>query len=622
MYTRKQRGKRNLTIPIIIGIIIIGLAGFLIYSLINTDNEAEELDLANMEEINFFDFNRGYNPNIIHIGMGHNLYAIENEPVFVDGILYLPADFLLEFDIDRHVFWENNSNRLTISKINADNNIIIRFVPNELIYTINWQEHSLTNPIITIGEMAYLPVDLIMELYSVNIRFEEEYNLVLVDLPFNSYRIYEIRFEIDEYSEENEEDVWIPARLGGDNSYPIAARLYNGDVVQSFIGFAALSDYDYLKVRLESGITAWVHFDNLQLISEYFAQVQPAERHPQTRPSFDGSVNMLWQFVDQNTTHNIGALYAPLGVNVISPYWFLFYTEVITDGDGDEDNNIRITNGDIRSLANHPYVNWAHSNGLEIWPMLTDNFISTVSRTSINTAQTRDHVISQIMAFIEEYNLDGINIDYEAVREDFAHYWVQFMRELSVPMREAGAILSVALKVPAPWNMFWNRYEIGLVVDYVVIMAYDEHWGTSPTAGSTASFPFVQDGVINTLREVPAERVVVGLPTYVRIFREITQEDGSIVVNHYSAVGMQAARNFIDSRGGTFEWDYIARQYYGEFITIENGLETRYRLWLADLQSHAEKFALIRQFDLAGVAFWQKSLALPDMWELLQDFLP
>ena len=589
---------KKFKITLIISAIIIILSGILIYSFLYNNQNDNEIE-PNMEEIGFFQYHN-FEESIIRIVSEHNINT-EFYPLMVDGRIYLPYNFLQKY-VDRHIFWEPNSNRLSISKIDYFRNEMFRFEPNNLIYTINWIEFDLEYPILRINDIAYLPKPLVMEIYNINIEFEEEYNILIFDSPGSIYQIYQINLDLDSI------DYWVQLRYSYSLQSPIAARLQNGQTVYSF----GMENEGFLQIRLENGISGFVEYRYLNFESyNIVPDIVQNPRRPQLKPSFDGHINFLWQYVNRYSAANVSAFYAPLGVNVISPKWFTFDPLAL--------------NGDIVSLANHTYMAWARENNLEVWPMFTDNFNPNIARMALDNAQIRDHIINQIMNFIIEFDLDGINIDYESVPIDMAGYWIQFLREISIPMREVGAILSVATFVPMPWSMFWNRYEIGMVADYVIIMGYDEHYGfmnrPGQASGSTASFPFVLNSIINTIYEVPSYRVVIGLPTFVRIYREETFPDGSIMTNHHQAVGMNAARHFIESRGGSFVWDYINRQYYGEISAIENGNEVLYRLWLADLRSHSEKFALIRQYDLAGVAFWQKGLALPEMWSLLQNFI-
>jgi len=609
--------KRNLTPLITIAVIavaILAIGGFLAYQLIFNDMADDEqiAQPPNMEEVNFFDFagNNHLDAHRINVVIGGEIVTDTQAPLFIDDILYLPADLLRRY-VDNHIFWEPTASRLTITCVDE----VLRFRPGADVYTNNWAPQLLSTPIREVGGMAYIPAEFITQRYLVTVLYNTEYNFVIIDFLRYQKLYYSAAPVLNGDDETEATQNWIAARFGPSDQYPIMARLFPDDDV---LFIKAHYDYDYYdgvqysgfyRVRLESGLIGYVDSNELMLTRTTAAIPDPPRIRSQTR-TFEQPINFLYH---QDGINNPDSWYAPRGVNVISPYWFSFFAN-------DPDN----INGDIRSLARHDYVQWAHANGLEVWPIITDNFSNIVARAVLLDPYVRDHVIAQIMQLITTFNLDGINIDYERVFAPEAEHWIQFLRELAVPMRQAGAILSVAIFPPIPnYNMFWNRYEIGRTSDFVVIMAYDEHWRTSPIAGPVASYDYVLTAVRRTLTEVPAYRTIVALPTYVNIWREELIDGEWRLPAGFSArqVGMQFARTIVNDLGGEFIWDYIARQYLAE-VTVEiGGDEIRYRVWLECLRSMNEKLSVFGRYDLAGVGFWVKGLELPAMWDLVQEHL-
>lgn len=612
---RKNKGAALVVISIILlGIIAAG--GVLVYNLFFGQGTQEAPDTANTEEIDFFEHYGHLDNRRINVVMRGDIVAVPTAPVFIDGGLHLPADFLRQY-IDRYIFWEANTGRLTITNMDQ----VTRFYPNDTTYTLNWEEQQLVHPIRELGGMAFMAADMVMQRYPVTITYQEEYNLVLIDFHRYARTFYTVAMD------ESGEESWAALRFGPNNQYPIMARLFDGDRV---LYIEAHREYNeegengeysrYWRVRTESGLVGYISADNLSRVNYIPAVPQMEQRRPITRP-FDGHIHFTWHHMGVN---NPDTWVVPPGLNAISPVWFSF----------DEDPSGNFT-GNITSWVNNQYLAWARANGIEVWPMIWDAtsdgaFSAAISRAVLTNAYVRDNVIAQLMEFIRRYNLDGIQVDFEAVQEDFADEWIQFLRELAVPMRQAGAVLSAATKVPMPHNMFWNRTEIGLTVDYVMIMAYDEHWRTSPTAGPVASFTWVQHAVRATLEEVPREQIIVGLPTYVNIWREEIIDGEWRVVNATDRsqdnpvarqISMNFARSFMTERGATSYWDYILRQYYYEVEFTENGVEMRYRAWLDDARSMDEKLSILNQYNLAGVGFWQKYLAHAWMWDLVYEHL-
>ena len=609
-YNRNNERKRSL-LPFITNlIIIIGIiaaASFLVHSIFFGE---DSINIArqepNMEEISFFEHhsNRHLSRNRIYAIINGEIIISYGEPMFIGNSLYLPADFLRAY-VDRYIFWEQSSNRLTITNPSE----VMRFTPYADEYTSNWQPQPLAHPIRTIGGMAYMSADMVMERYPVTISYQEEHGLVIMDFHRYQRRIYTVTVD-----EEADEDFFVPMRFGPDDQYPIMARLHTGDRVTNLSDVLRGDYYDgFFRVQTENGLTGYVLAENLGFTDFVAAIPQIEPRRPMTRAANE-PINFAWHMDIRGPETWV----APRGLNAISPTWFTFSSDM---------------SGDIVSRARHDYVRWAHNNGMEVWPMIQDadhtmRFDSAISRAVLEDAYVRDHVIAQLMNFIEEYNLDGIQVDYEVVPSDIADYWIQFLRELAVPMREVGAVLSVAAKAPMPHNMFWNRTEIGLTVDYIIIMAYDEHWSTSPVAGSVASFNFVADAIVNTMNEVAPYQIIVGLPTYTAIWREeFVEGEWELVwglrneTPRQVGMGNPIARDTITSRGGEFFWDYNVRQYYGEVEFVQNGVDVRYRVWLHDTRSMDEKLGLVRRHNIAGVGFWTKELAVPTLWDLVHEHL-
>ena len=278
------------------------------------------------------------------------------------------------------------------------------------------------------------------------------------------------------------------------------------------------------------------------------------------------------------------------GVNVISPTWY-----ALTDNEGG-----------YQSLADKAYVDRAHEMGLQVWA-LVDNFSDNVqTEVLLSSTATRNGLIEDLMAEADRYGFDGINLDFEGIREEAGVHYVQFIRELSVACREKGLVLSVDNYVPAAYNSFYNRREQGIVADYVIIMGYDEHYaGGEP--GSVASIGYVNQGIADTLADVPKEKLINAVPFYTRLW---TEKDGSCTSR---AMGLEAAGEWIEENNVKMTWQEELGQYYGE-CENEDGMNY---LWLEDVRSLELKMNLIRDYELAGVAGWKLGLETGEVWDVL-----
>ena len=282
-------------------------------------------------------------------------------------------------------------------------------------------------------------------------------------------------------------------------------------------------------------------------------------------------------------------------MNVISPTWFFL--------DGDE--------GDIKAIPSHSYVEKAHSRNMEVWALLEDITLESNTYEVLSYTSRRENLIRNLMNYVLEYNIDGINIDLEGINYESGEHFTQFLRELSIECRLNGIVLSVDNYVPRESNTFYNRKEQGIVADYVIIMGYDEHWGGGGVAGSVASIDYVRDGIEKTLEEVSAEKVINAIPFYTRVWKtnngEVTSE----------ALGMEKAEEFIAKYDVPTVWDEETCQNYGE---IEMG-STLYQVWLEDAQSIETKLTVMKSYDLGGVAAWKLGLEDKSIWDVIDAFV-
>lgn len=282
------------------------------------------------------------------------------------------------------------------------------------------------------------------------------------------------------------------------------------------------------------------------------------------------------------------------GLNTIAPTWF----------------HLTGNEGNIVSYASADYVNSAHAMGLEVWA-LADDFTEEVDRYAIFSSSTaRANLIQNLMREVQNYGIDGLNIDFERIDEKTGKHFVEFIRELSVECRKNGIVLSVDNYPISGGAIWYNRREQGVYADYVIVMGYDEHWGSGGTAGSVSSIGYVESGIADTLEYVPAEKLINGIPFYTRIWKTT----GTEVVGE--SVGMQAAANFAADNGIQTQWQEEECQHYGE---IQKG-DTLYQVWLEDYDSVKVKLDVMKTYDLAGVAEWKLGLETPDVWDLIVEY--
>lgn len=326
--------------------------------------------------------------------------------------------------------------------------------------------------------------------------------------------------------------------------------------------------------------------------------------------------------VEGQTERFVEALEQTKGVNVVSPTWF----------------SVSSTDGAITTIGDPEYVKAAHERGVQVWG-LVDNFNDEVDNYPLLTSyQARTNLIANLMAEAERLDLDGINVDFEAnetglggLNKACGIHFVQFIRELSIACRNAGIILSVDNYVPRSYNQYYHRDTQAKVADYIIVMGYDEHYGGSD-AGSTSSLPFVEDGIVQTLTEVPKEKLINAVPFYTRLWK-LTPEalapegaqirnDGAAPFGAYalssSAMGAKDISELLQGKDAVIRWLETEQQNYTEYMWED----CYYRLWMEGAASMEKRMEVMQKYDLAGVACWKLGLESPDMWDVISKYYP
>ena len=380
-------------------------------------------------------------------------------------------------------------------------------------------------------------------------------------------------------------------RFRGGIKSPILTDVNKGDTV---IYMQALEEW--VQVSTMDGYIGYIQKEDIS-DPETKDFERDFQREEYSYLTMDAKVNIGWH---QVTSKDANAYLADTianvsGMNVISPTWFY----------------LQDTAGNIVSIASSDYVNLAHERGLKVWGLI-DNFTADVSTTdTLSQLSSRQNIISQLIQAAAGVGLDGINVDFESLSEDAGPHFLEFLRELSIECHKNNLVLSVDNPVPEDFTSHYDRKEQGLVVDYVIIMGYDEHYVGSE-AGSVASLPWVEKGVQDTLAEVSAQRTVLAIPFYTRLWKTT----GGALTSE--AIGMDEAQQTLVDYGAEAVWDGSVGQNYA---TFESSDGSTYQIWLEDASSIAEKVKLISKYNLAGVAEWKLGFENSSIWQTISDNL-
>lgn len=356
----------------------------------------------------------------------------------------------------------------------------------------------------------------------------------------------------------------------------------------------------WAKVQTADGYIGYVENKRLSdIFSERQIPVDTYEEPVYTAQTRPHKISMGWHQISgpggNDTLTQVTQ--AAREINVIAPTWFIL-----------EDND-----GNYASYASADYVNAAHDMGLEVWAVLENvtNIQNLKMFDLLSSTAKRAALIDRLITEATELGLDGINVDLEDIPADAGPHFIQFIRELSIPCREYRLVLSVDNYVPYQFNDYYNRREQGAVADYVIIMGYDEHYDGSDTAGSVASIDYVTNGIVNTIEQVPAAKVINAVPFYTRIWETNGTETDS------QAVGMDAAEEWVANRNLEPTWDEETCQNYCEYVTDE----ATYQIWLEDEDSLQVKFNIMDNHGLGGVAFWRLGFEKTAIWDTVAEYL-
>ena len=354
---------------------------------------------------------------------------------------------------------------------------------------------------------------------------------------------------------------------------------------------------NWCKVMTADGYTGYIQTED---ISEPEAiEARTAKKDSYERITRDHKINLVWhQSTSTESNDAMAEMTAEMtGVNVISPTWFS-----VTDG-----------TGKISSLASADYVKLAHDAGREVWGLI-DNFNEAFDETTdLAYASVRSRIIEQLLAEAASCGMDGINVDFENLKEAGIPHYLQFLRELTSAAHAQNLVVSVDTPVPQAYTMYYQRGEQARFVDYMIVMAYDEHFAGSEEAGSVSSLPFVQQAVEEMTRVMPADQVICGIPFYTRVW---TEKFGQSAITS-EVLGMDGAKNYAKENQMTETWDASLGQ---NVATVETS-DARYTIWMEDEQSMEEKLKVIQSADLAGVAEWKLGFECADVWSLISEYI-
>lgn len=491
----------------------------------------------------------------------------EEKGIYEDGQVYLPVEWVNEY-LNQRFYWDEGEK------------LLVYALPESIVYA-DEDAQGEKGPLFKVTDDGmYLSLGLVVN---------------YTDIRTQSFATSQIkRVFIDTLWEPYDTAVIKKAgqvREKGGVKSPILTELEQGENVDVLETMEKWS-----RVRTEDGYIGYIENRRLEAREQVTPQ-SSFEAPVYTSISMDEKVRLGFHQVTRQEANSTLESYVAVtkDMNVIVPTWF----NVISD------------DGTYNSLASKEYVDKAHGMGLQVWAMVenvsTQESVKNLNtKTLMSSTSTRRKLIENLMKEADTYGFDGFNLDFESLKAEAGPHYVQFIRELSVSCRQKGLVLSVDNYVPSSYSAFYNRREQGIVADYVIIMGYDEHYAGGE-AGPVASISYVKDGIGNTLKEVPKEKVINAVPFYTRVW---TVNEGKTTSKAY---GIVDARQWVADNHVELAWDEGLGLSYGSTV---NGNGEQY-IWMEDEKSMALKIGLVKDFDLAGVACWKLGFESSDIWDIV-----
>ena len=522
--------------------------------------------------------------------------VVEPHGMVSDGKVYVQYDVVRNY-INSRFYWDPNEN------------VLLYTLPNDMVtvevgskdYSVSKEKKSEDYVILkTEGSTAYIALDFVQQYTNIEYELYDDPSRIMIISDWGETTVATVKRDTQ-------------IRYQGGVKSPVLTELNKKDEVTIIE-----SEENWKKVRTKDGFIGYVKNNALKK-EETKTISRDFEEQEFNSITKDYTINMAWHNVtnsDANSTV-LQRIAESKGLTTIAPTWF----------------HVSDTDGNLDSIASADYVNYAHQSNIEVWAAVRDfdGGISSYEESYevLSYTSKRENLINQLISEALRVGIDGINVDFEKISEECGEHYIQFIRELSVRCRQNGIVLSVDNYVPKGYNMQYDRKEQGIVADYVVIMGYDEHFSGSPEAGSVSSYNFVKEGIEETLKEVPAEKIISGIPFFTRLWEETPKTDEELkeqegtdqaeyTMNVTSqALDMASAQAKVAEAGAEITWDEETQQNYATW-TVEN---TTYEIWLEDEQSIEPKLKLMKDNKLAGTAAWALGQESSEVWNLILKYV-
>lgn len=549
-----EKNKKRI-IKIFITVIVIILIGIIAY---------------NINNYIILDKNKNINLVINNKNVTSNL---KKEVLIENDNIYLSKQDLGNF-FDKYIYEDTENNNI----VTTYNNKIASISLEENLISINGSNKSTYTHAENKDGTIYIPITELEDVYGIEIKYIENSKVLT----------------IDSISKEQKKAI-ITKDVAVKSSTKFVSKTVDRVKKGSYV-IVVSEDNGYAKIRTENGKVGFIKLNKI-------ANTVVVREEMQESKQIDGKVNLVWDYYSEVASAPNRTGVTMDGVNVVSPAFFHLNSK------GELTENI--------GQAGQSYIEWAHSNGYKVWPMIQNagNGMMNVTSEIMNDYNKRQELINEIVVACVRYKLDGINVDFENMKQEDKDMYSRFIIELTPRLKDMGLVVSVDVTAPdgsETWSMCFDRHVIGDVADYIVFMAYDQYGTSSNKSGTTAGYNWVELSLNKFLKteEIESQKIILAIPLYARLWTE----DSSGKVVKQSIVTLKSMEN-INSDGVEKEWDENLRQYYMEY---KDDSYTK-KIWIEDERSLKEKISLITSNNLGGVASWEKGMENDSFWTFLKQ---
>lgn len=504
----------------------------------------------------------------------NNVTSKMKDDVYIDnkGVIYLSINDVRNY-FDKYINYDESSNRL----ITTSDTKTATLIKDKKNIDINGSTVSIASTVIEKDGKIYIPFsELAQNVYNVEIEHKESTNRVVID-------------SLDRELKKADSKKNVKVKYKAKKFSKTLAKVKQGEKI-----VVISQDEKWSKIRTENGIVGYVK-------NKTIANLTYVRENMEETKQINGKVNLVWDYYSEYAKAPNRSEENIEGVNVLSPSFF--YLEKGSDGKVSE--NVKQEGKD--------YIEWAHNNGFKVWPIVSNNSYLTTTEGILNDYTKRRKLEDEIIRVTEEYNIDGINLDFENMNQEDKDMYSRFVIELAPRLKDLGKTLTVDVTAPdgsETWSLCFDRDVLANVSDYIVFMAYDQYGTGGNKEGTTAGYNWVENNVNKFIGQeaVAKEKIILGIPLYTRLWKE----DGGKITS--KVVNIKDVESTLPSDIQK-KWDEELKQNYVEYT---DGSAT-YKMWIEDEKSITEKIGLAKKYDLAGIAFWEKDREYDGFWQFVAN---